>query len=231
MQELALSVGEPFTSPAFNANFVVFAGELGNVIAQENSEEYLRKVCRYAKHYGVYLVPERFVLLGYHCLCLISPLGEVIGAQKAAFLNSAQKAAPKRSTSLEVFSTEFGSIFLCVDVDIYRPEVTRIACNMGAQIIISVQQINRGDYAGNMVVLGGWNAAQQNGVYVIGVSNQFNCVCAPITLTTHQDGFVVPPNLKLPLTAKLNAGLLRDLPRRLPLNRKLLAVHREDLLI
>lgn len=230
MEQLSLSVGEPFLSPAFNSNFAVFSNDRGGMIAQEDTEEYLRKVCRYAKHYGVWLVPERFVLMGYQCLCLISPKGEVVGAQKAVFLNTALKQTLKRSTALQVWDTEFGGIFLCVDVDIYHPEVARIAYNMGARIIVGVQQIGQGDYAGNMVVSGGWSAAQTNGVYVIGVSNQFNCVSAPIPLTPHRDGFLVPPSLKLPLTAKLDVRRLESVQPRSPLSRKLLSVHREDLI-
>lgn len=230
MHELALSIGEPFTSPAWGSNFVVFSGESGSIIPEESSKEYLRRVCKYARHYEVYLVPERFMLMGYQCMCLISPQGKVVGAQRATHLNASAKAGMKRSSSITVYSTEFGGIFLCVDVDIYHPEVVRIAAEMGAQYVICVQQMTRNDYSTQMVLTGIWNAAQSNNIYAIAVSNQFHCICAPLSITQSGDGFVARPTMKTPLARTLNADNLAGCKRRRLLNRKLYAVHRSELI-
>ncbi len=230
MQELSLSIGEPFTSPAWGSNFVVFSGENGVVVPEEDTKEYLRRVCKYAKHYEVYLVPQRFMLMGYQCLCLVSPQGKVVGAQRATHLNTTFKTGSKRSSSLTVYNTEFGGIFLCVDVDIYRPEVVRIAAEMGAQYIICVQQMTRGDYSTDMVLTGVWNAAQSNNVYSIAVSNQFHCICAPLPITDGKDGFIARPTMKTPLARNLNVDRLTECPRQRPLSRKLYAVHRGELI-
>ena len=230
MEELALSVGEPFTSPAWGSNFVVFAGETGQPIPEADTKEYLGRCCKYAKHFQAWLVPERFILMGYQCMGLINPEGKVLGAQKAICNGPAFKSQAKRSATLEVFHTQIGSIALCVDVDVYRPEITRIASNMGAQIIICSQSINQGDYSSHMVLTGAWNAAQIAGAYVIAVTNQFNCVCAPIESTTLRDGFLNPPNLKMPMIQRMVANKLEGLPKPRALSRRFYALHRAELI-
>ena len=203
MSELALSAAEPFSSPAWGSNFVVFTNETGSPVPETLVKPYLNRVCKYARHYGVYLVPERFTLMGYHCMALISPEGEVLGAQKAVFQNPKNRMG-KRSSELEIFETEMGRIFLCVDVDIYHPEVCRCAAEMGAKIIVGSQFLTRSEYGSHLVVSGCWNVSQLNRVYAVAVSGQFNCVCAPVAISAHGDGFVTPPNLRLPMTARLH---------------------------
>jgi len=229
-KQLTISIGEPFTSPAWGSNFVVFSGENGVIIPEEDSKEYIRRVCKYAKHYEVYLVPERFMLMGYECLCLVSPSGEMLGAQRAIYMNTAAKEKSKRSTTVTVHNTEFGGIFLCVNVDIYHPEVARIAADMGARYIVCVQEMPRGDYATNMVVTGIWNAAQSNNLYAIAVSNQFHCICAPRVITQTDDGFIVRPTMKMPISKMLDSSPLEKLPHRRLLSRKIYMTHRGELL-
>jgi len=229
MTDFALSAGEPFTSPAWGSNFVVFAGESGRPIPEQHTKDYLRRCCKYAAHYGAWLVPERFILLGYQCMSLISPEGKVVGAQRAVFAGPAFRPQAGRNTVVEAFPTEHGSVFLCVDVDVYRPEIARIAAGMGAQIIVCSQSISRGDYASHMVLSGAWNAAQLAGCYVVAVSDQFCCVSAPVELTPLRDGFLSPPGLKMPMTQRLSADKLGQLRRLKPLSRKFYALHREEL--
>lgn len=230
MKELSLSVGEPWTSPAWGSNFVMFTTETGRPIPESQTREYLRRCCQYARHYQVWLVPERFVLMGYQCMCLIDPHGKVAGAQKALYNSPVHSAGGKKSASINIFPTEMGSIFLCVDVDIYRPELIRIAAAMGAQIILCQQSIRQGDYSSSMVLTGAWNAAQLAGVYVVAVANQFHCVCAPIPLSPLEDGFLCSPGRRLPMTQKLSVPQLNTLKRPKPLSRKLYALHRNELI-
>ena len=230
MTELALSIGEPFTSPAWGSNFVVFAGESGYPIPEQHTKDYLRRCRKYAAHYGAWLVPERFILLGHQCMGLISPEGKVVGAQRAVFASPVFHPGTERNPVAEVFPTEHGGVFLCVDVDVYRPEVARIAASMGAQIIICSQSISPEDYASHMVLTGAWNAAQLAGCYVAAVSSQFSCVCAPVRLTAQRDGFLNPPSLKKPMTQRLCTDKLAQLRRPKPLSRKFYALHREELI-
>ncbi len=229
MTELALSCAEPFSSPAWGSNLAVFTSESGAAIPETLVKAYLNRACKYAKHYGVYLVPERFVLFDYQCMALISPQGVVLGAQRGTYLNPANNTL-KRGTGIEVFRTEFGSVFLCVDVDIYHPEVCRYAVGMGAQVIIGSQYITHAEYGSHLVVTGSWNAAQLNHVYTISVSGQFNCVCAPMPISTHGDGFIVPPSLRLPMTSRLHVDKLLSVKPTQPLSRKFYALHRAELL-
>jgi len=230
MQELSLSVGEPFTSPAWGSNFVVFAGDTGYPVPEPQTKEYISRCCKYARHYNVWLVPERFILMGHQCMGLINPEGKVLGAQKAIYNSPVFNVTGKKNSALEIFSTEFGGIFLCVDVDIYRPEISRIASGMGAQIIICSQSIRQGDYSSHMVLTGVWNAAQLAAAYVIAVTNQFNCVCVPVDFTPLRDGFINSPNLKMPMTARIMVDNLDKLRRSKPLNRKFYAIHRGELI-
>ena len=230
MTELALSVGEPFTSPAWGSNFVVFAGESGHPIPEPRAKEYLRRCSKYAKHYQTWLVPERFILMGYQCMGLVSPQGKVVGAQRAVFAGPIFSPQAGRSSVAQVFPTEHGGVFLCVDVDVYRPEVARIAAGMGAQIIVCSQSISKGDYSSHMVLTGAWNAAQLAGCYVVAVCNQFSCVSAPTQLTPLRDGFLNLPSLKRPMTQRICVDKLDQQRRPKPLSRKFYALHREELI-
>ena len=228
MQEMVICAIEPFTSPVWGSNCVLFASQTAAAIPEESSKAYISRCCKYAKQNNIYLIPERFALMGYQCMCIISPDGAVLGAQKNLFRNTDFPGA-KRSNTIEIIHTGFGGIYLCTDVDIFRPETVRIAASMGAQFVICSMQISMADYNSGMVVAGPWNAAQSNHVYVIAVSNAFRCVCAPRSLTRNDDGFLMAPSLKLPMTANLSRSYLMTMPQRFCLSRKLYAVHREEL--
>jgi len=228
MTEMVICAIEPFTSPVWGANCALFVADNGAAVPEDGSKDYISRCCRYAKHHGVYLIPERFVLMGYQCMCIISPDGAVLGAQKNIFRNT-DLPGSKRSNTIEVVGTEFGGVYLCVDVDIFRPETVRIAVSMGAQFVICSMQISMADYNSGMVVAGPWNAAQSNHVYTVSVGNAFRCICAPRALTKNNDGFLLTPSLKLPMTANLASAYLMGMPQRFCLSRRLYAVHRGEL--
>jgi len=229
MTELVICAIEPFSSPVWGANCAMFVSDSAAAISEESSKDYISRCCRYAKHHEVYLIPERFVLMGYQCLCMISPDGDVMGAQKNIYRNT-DLPGSKRSNTIEVISTEFGGVYLCPDVDIFRPETARIAASMGAHYVICSLQISMADYNSGMIVAGPWNASQSNHVYTFAVSNAFRCVCAPRSLTKNGDGFLMTPSLKLPLTVSLNPVYLMGMPQRFCLSRKLYAIHRAELI-
>lgn len=227
MTEMNVSIAEPFTSPAWGSNFAVFSG--GELVAEDSSKELMRRACKYARHHKVYLVPQMFMLMGYRCMCLISPDGKVLGAQKALYRNTTSRIG-KHSSELEIINTEFGGILLCVDVDVYRPEVSRIATGMGAQYMISSQSITNEDYNSSMVLTGVWNAAQTSNIYTIATSNQFSCICAPYLATRHGDGFICTPSVKTPMTAALDIADLKKAKSPFRLSRQFYATHRSDLI-
>ena len=229
MTELVLSVGEPFTSPAWGCNFVVFAGDRARPIPEQQTKEYLRGCIKYARHYETWLVPERFILLEHQCMGLISPEGKMVGAQRAVFGSPVFRPHAERNPVVEVFPTPLGKVFLCVDADVYHPEIAGVARGLGAQIIVCSQSILEEDYASHMVVTGAWNAAQLAGCYLVAVASQFACVCAPLELTPKRDGFLNPPGLKKPMTGRLDVDMLESMCRPKPLNREFYALHREEL--
>lgn len=226
MTELNLSVNEPFTSPAWGSNFVVFAS--GEAVAEDSAKDYIGRLCKYARSHEVYLVSDRFWLQENLCLCLISPEGKPLGLQRALYFYTGVEG--RRHDALDVIGTEFGRILLCVDVDIYHPEIARIAGGMGVQYIVCSQYIDDEDYNSSMVITGAWNAAQSSSLYVIDACNQFSCVCAPLGITKHGDGFVASPSLHMPLTAKLQAERLRECAVSAHLSRKFYAVHNGELI-
>jgi len=230
MNEMQLSIVEPFTSPTWGSRFVVFSSNTGTPIPEDRVQEYLARCCKYAKLHGVWLVPERFVFSRSQCMCIINPGGKALGAQKAIYSSPSFKLpTEEKNTDIDVVSTEFGGVFLCVDADVYHPEVCCIACGMGAQIIICSQTIRREDYSSHMVLNGAWNAAQLTGACVIAVSDQFNCVSVPIDATPARDGFLNPPSLKMPMTQKIRVSGNDRLRRPKPLNRRFYAIHRKEL--
>jgi len=228
MADMVICAVEPFTSPVWGSNTVVFAGAAGEAIPEAQTKNYIVRACVYAKRHGVYLIPERLSLMGYQCLALISPQGKVLGLQKGMFLHN-RDLFTERGDTVEVINTDFGAISLCVDVDIYRPEVPRIAASMGAQILICSQYIAPADFHNGKVISGIWSASQGNLLYAVDVCNAFNCICAPRALTQNGDGFLSPPSARLPMSARLSANALSALPEKFRLNRKLYAYHRAEL--
>lgn len=223
-----ISIGEPFSSPAWGSNFMVFSSETGDPIGETGVKEYLAKVCAYAKQHEIYLVPERFIMQGFHTLCLISPQGKVVQAQQALHLSREHKLL-RRGHSIDLALTEFGSIFLCVDQDIYYPEIIKLANNMGAQIIISSQKIDPQEYSNHTVVAGVWNASQSNHVFTIGVSNVFSCIAAPRIIKQYEQGFVVPPSDRMPVTAPLRTDVLEQLPLKPRMHSRIYLAHEKEL--
>lgn len=226
MNPILLSMGKAFASPSWGSNFVVFCEE--ETIAEQEVKVYLKKVCQYAKHHQVYLVPQRFFLMGYQNMCLISPKGKVLGAQRAIYRH-ASHIFLQQETTLDVLDTEFGRIALCVDVDIYKPEVARTAERQGAQYLICSQRLEAQDYRSSSILTGAWNAAQANALFVITACNHFHCVCAPNVITAHQDGFVVMPSQhkQMPAT-RLDAGALAHCCRKVHVSKAFYQNHRND---
>ena len=230
MSTISLSLGEPFLSPAWESNFAVFSSPTGEPIPAKEAKRYISKACAYAQKHEVYLVPERFIIDDTQCMCLIAPNGRVLGAQKALFNNRSIPLTKGQGNTIELITTELGTFFLCVDVDVYHPEVAKIAYNMGAQVVICSQYFSPMQYSIHRAVAGVWSIAQSNNFFSVGVSNEYNAVCAPRELTRHNDGFLESPTKRMPVTAKVVVSEAIKLPRKPLLNRKIYTVHRNELL-
>ncbi|HAN43849.1 MAG TPA: hypothetical protein DCP97_00515, partial [Ruminococcaceae bacterium] len=134
--------------------------------------------------------------------------GCIEGTQQAIHLNLSYKSKYNKGDAVNVFETPFGNIFLCVDVDIYKPEVLRTAAAKNAQIVVSSQFILDCDYDFNKIYFGAYNAALSNGFFVINTNNNTSSVIGPV-LSDENDGFAVAPMRRLPITATLNTDYLQ----------------------
>ncbi len=144
----------------------------------------------YARKYEIFVVPPLFIENNFLNLCLINPYGEIISISKGTHLNMTLFKDLKRGEDINVISTPFGKFFLCVDVDIYKPEVLRIATSMGAEVVISSQVLKREHYSKEMVLAGPWQEAQQNCIFVVNVTNIYSSIIGPCKATVDNSGFL-----------------------------------------
>lgn len=208
MARTIVCITEPFGKPKQLSDLVIFS-DVRTYIPQWDSADYLNACRKYAQQYQVYLVPNRFVVDDILYLCLFAPDGTILGIQGATHLNLSHRDKLKQYDKVEVFPTPIGNIFLCVDVDIYYPEVLRLARLMGADLIVASQFINAYELNRQMVTTGIWNAAQSNGIYVVGCCNCFSAVAAPWEATQDQSGYLVSPAHTHTMFCKLFFNKLR----------------------
>lgn len=192
----------PFGKPKQLSELVIFS-DVKSYIPEWDTRDYLNACRKYAAENHVYLVPSRFVVDNVLYLCLFSPQGEILGIQGATHRNLYNQAQFSQYDKIETIQTPIGNIFLCVDVDIYHPQVVRVARMKGAQLIIASQFIDSYQLSRHMLTTGIWNAAQSNGVYVVGCCNCFSAVAAPCSLTEDESGYLVSPTSSHSLFAKL----------------------------
>ena len=167
MQTLHAAVLTSRMPPLEGTQLAVFASAK-NYTPEYDSSKMLIAARRYARHYGVFVVPERFVAGGYLCLCLISPEGEVVGVQRACHLNLDYRGVFRRDDQIEVFDTPLGKIALIVDVDANMPQVNKCAVLKGANLLIQSQFVQLYDFFEERVHHSALNAALSNNVAVIG---------------------------------------------------------------
>lgn len=192
MARTIVCITPPFGKVKPLSDLVIFS-DIKSYIPQWDTPDYLNACRKYALEHKVYLVPSRFVVENTLYLCLFSPQGEVLGIQGATHLNLYNQDDLTRFDRVEVLDTPIGRIFLCVDVDVYHPEVLRLARMKGAQIAVASQFIDSYQLTRHMVTTGIWNAAQTNGMYVVGCCNCYSAVAAPCSITPENSGYIIPP--------------------------------------
>ncbi len=166
MPQLCVAIVPTLAAPPEGAQLVIFC-DPRSYVAEMDSSMMLAAAARYAARHQVYLVPERFIAANYLCLCLISPKGEVLGAQRAIHLNlSLREHNYYRDDTIRPFDTPFGRVALLVDVDVNMPQVARAAVEDGATLLLSSQFIQLYDLYEDRVRYGAINAALSNGVNV-----------------------------------------------------------------
>lgn len=209
MARTVVCITKAFQRPRALSDLVVFSDPRPQVPAGDLSP-YLRTCSNYARQHKVFLVPQRFVVKQQLYLCLFDPQGQLVGYQGALYRPVGQRTKLLQADAVQVLETAVGRLFLCVDVDLYAPEALRLARLKGAQIVISSQYMEPKDLKPRRIITGIWNAAQQQGLYVVGCCNLFSAVAAPWKLCPDGSGFLVQPEPRPELFCKL---YLNKLPR------------------
>ena len=202
MARTVVCVTEAFQKPKPLTDLVIFS-DLRPQIPSGDLSPYMKYCSMYAKEHQVWLVPHRFVVDNKLYLCLFDPNGSVVAYQGLLHRHLSSQNKMDTDDSVHVIQTPIGNLFLCVDTDIYYPEVLRLAKLKGADLVISSQYINAYDFKPKRITTGIWNAAQQQGLYVVGCSNAFSAVAAPWELTSDGTGFLVQPEFTQHLFCKL----------------------------
>ena len=222
MKLINVSVVSPLMAPPEGTVLAIFAAER-NYSPEYDSSKILKAAMRYAKKYGVFTVPERFVAGGFLCLCLISPNGELIGVQQACHLNMDYRGVFRRCNEITVFDTEIGKLALFVDVDINKSQVVKQASEKGAELIISSQFIQLFDFYSERVQQAALNISSSCNLSMV------SAVSAG-AFAMNYDGKVVcefteflPQTLTLSLDGKIDPYLLSR-------EKQLLAMHSDKLI-
>ena len=209
----------------------VFRQDDLSVIKSRNYDEFIEEAAEFAIRNNVYLVPGLYIKDNHLCLSVLDNQGRVAGTQRATHLNQAWFAELHRSSQIGIIDTPFARLFLCVDIDIYKPEVLRIATLLGAEIVVSSQYIKEGDFNAAMVLAGAWQQAQQNCLYVINSTNVGGHIIGPCTVADDLSGFLAGG--EAPLSGQLSAAKRQEAYNEFPvfksLNLKLYQNHRQEL--
>ncbi|MGN0663603.1 MAG: hypothetical protein ACI4L5_00860 [Negativibacillus sp.] len=202
MSRTVVCVTEAFGKPKALSDLVIFS-DYRPYIPTGDLQSYLKYCSTYAREHKVFLVPHRFVVDHVLYLCLFDRNGSIVGYQGAMHRNLSSQNVLEPYSTVHVMQTSIGNLFLCVDTDIYYPEVLRLAKLKGADLVISSQFIHSYDFKPKRITTGIWNAAQQNGLFVVGCSNAFTAVAAPWDITADKTGFLVQPEHSQHLFCKL----------------------------
>lgn len=204
-----------------------------NEIKLRDPESFILEAEKYAAKAGVFLVPGLYIKDGHLCSCLIDNNGKLAGEQKGTHLNTYLFNDLKRGSGINVIDTPFGRIFLCVDVDIYKPEVIRIAALSGADIVICSQFINAPDYSEEMILAGPWQEAQQNCLYILSSTNHGGNIIGPCSSTEDLSGYLARGSINDNIYSSLSPEKKKEAYRSFPvfdsLNNELYNKHLKEL--
>lgn len=227
MQDLMISVVDAWEQPPIQSNFIVFKSDQPAVPMQEGGE-YFQKCKRYAREQEAYVVTGLMNIADFLCVCMFGPNGKLAGAQRALFYEQNNRELYKKSSNLAVFPTPYGKVFLCVDADIYSPEVQRYARLAGAEIVVCSQWIPADRYNEARIWTGAWGAAQTNNFLTIAANNNGAAICAPYLTSMDNTGYLSKPGQTA--STIFNVSRLMEIHSDYfssQFNRKLFAAHRD----
>ena len=216
MELFPIEIRPPFQPPSEDAKLVLLA-DGGIHFDGADLRRHLSRCVRYAREHRVHLVSGLFVHEGNLCLCLLGPDGQALCRQPALHLSLPLRGALRPGERAEVVHTELGNLFLCVDADIYHPQVLRTAALKGADAVLSVQCLDPAEETPERVLCTVWNAAQSNNVYVANFAAGGAVVCCPAPVTRAGDGYLVRRTDALPVRFALNMERLDEIRARFEL--------------
>ncbi len=221
MKTILASITSPNLPPSPASRLVVFSGSDPHTIRTRDTQTFLAHAIGYAKNYQVFLVPGLYVRENLLCLCLLDDTGRMVIEQAAAHLNRSWAGDLQRADEICVARTLFGRVGLLVDVDVYKPEVARIAALQGAEILVSCQYLRPEDESREMVLAGAWQEGQQNCLYLLNSTNLHASIIGPCETSADRSGFLVDVSRELPIQAELSAGKRAAAYRSFPIFRSL----------
>ena len=202
--------------PSGDVQLVLFADEQLH-LDEPDVKRHIAGCVKYARQYSVHLVSGLFALDGCLCLALFSPKGDPLCLQKAIHLALPLRHSLHTGERVEVVNTPLGNLCLCVDVDIFCPEVARTAALKGADILLSIQHLDPVDDTHERLMSSVWNAAQSNNLYVVNYSVGGATVACPAPLTRARDGYQLRRVPGLPVRFGMNIDKLDEIRSNLQL--------------
>ncbi len=176
-------------------NLVVFKnGE--SVVPPDLTELFLTSCKKYAQKFKVYLATCLYREESNLCMAVFSPKGELLGVQRATHINLRWIDEIEPYDDIEIISTPLGKIFLAVDVDIYHPEVLRLAIFNECDFIVSSQMLPMVDFNEDRIFFGARSAAAANRIYIIHTTTYSSALICPPELTSDGSGFLAYPTGK-----------------------------------
>lgn len=216
MENFFMEVVASLQPPSSDARLVAFAdGTIREAKAEVH--KHLEQCVAYAKRHQVYLVTGLIVHDGNLCLCLISPAGELVCRQAANQLSDTLRSRLAAGSVQHVIQTELCNLTLCVDADIYFPQVLRAASLKGADVAISIQRLDPGEDTSARLMGSVWNASQTNNLYVMNLAANGCTVTCPSPLTRNRDGYLVRRTSVVPVRFGFNTRRLDEVRARFPL--------------
>jgi len=179
MEPIRAAVVPVDAPPPPDTQLVVFS-DPKPYMAEALAAQMLSRAVQYARRYGVYLVPQRFLAERSLCLCLLSPAGVPLGAQRATHLNLDYRAERlRRADRILPFDTPIGRVALLVDVDLEMPHAVRQAAREGAQLLLASHFLQPFDLTAERVRLVAAGASHANGIPLVGSMGGFGVICPP----------------------------------------------------
>jgi hypothetical protein len=228
MQTIFAGIYEFGTEPETNVSLAALPGASLERIRARDAQGYLAQASAFAILHHTWLGTGLYIRGENLWMALFDADGRLAVEQPATHLNPSWTDGLRRGTELHVHSTPFGKVALLPDVDVYKPEVARIAALQGAEIVICSQVIFVQDYRFDLVLAGVWQEAQQNCLFALHTNNLTSAILGPCEVTVDHSGFLAGLTSELPISAQLSAEKRLAVYRNFPVFKSLNpAVYRE----